>query len=81
MDTVAAIAAPPATVTGLLEPLIFTFGEFGGGGGGGGAGGGAGGGGGAAPVAVIAALFAMTLKLLLTKNLTSYCPAVVGTTR
>ena len=35
----------------------------------------------AAPVAVIAALFAMTLKLLLTKNLTSYCPAVVGTTR
>ena len=75
MDTVAAIAAPPATVTGLLEPLICTFGEFGGEGGGGG------GGGGAAPVAVIAALFAMTLKLLLTKNLTSYCPAVVGTTR
>ena len=71
MDTVAAIAAPPATVTGLPEPLICTFGEFGGGGGGGGA----------APVAVIAALFAMTLKLLLTKNLTSYCPAVIGTKR
>jgi hypothetical protein len=78
LDTAAVIAAPPATVTGLLEPLTCTFGEFGGGGGGGGAGGG---GGGAAPVAVIAALFAMTLKLLLTKNLTSYCPAVVGTTR
>ena len=52
-------------------------------GGDGAGGGGAGGacGGGAAPVAVIAALFAMTLKLLLTKNLTSYCPAAVGTTR
>jgi hypothetical protein len=40
-----------------------------------------GGGGGAALVAVIAALVAITLKLLLTKNLTSYCPAVAGTTR
>jgi hypothetical protein len=70
LDTVAVIAAPPATVAGLLEPLICTVGEFGGGGGGG-----------AAPVAVIAALFATTLKLLLTKNLTSYCPAVAGTTR
>jgi hypothetical protein len=69
LDTAAAIAAPPTTVTGVLEPLICTFGEFGGGGGG------------AALVAVIAALVAMTLKLLLTKNLTSYCPAVVGTTR
>jgi hypothetical protein len=40
-----------------------------------------GGGGGAALVAVIAALVAITLKLLLTKNLTSYCPTVAGTTR
>jgi hypothetical protein len=72
LDTVAVIAAPPATVAGLLEPLICTVGEFGGGGGGGG---------GAAPVAVIAALFATTLKLLPAKNLTSYCPAAAGTTR
>jgi hypothetical protein len=45
------------------------------------AGAGGGGGGGAALVAVIAALFAKTLKLFLKKNLTSYCPAVAGTTR
>ena len=57
MDTVAAIAAPPATVTGLLEPLICTFGEFGGGGGGGG------GGAGGAVVAAVAALGAERLSL------------------
>jgi hypothetical protein len=36
---------------------------------------------GAAPVAVIAALFAITLKLLLEKKRTSYWPAEGGITR
>jgi hypothetical protein len=38
-------------------------------------------GGDAVPGTVIAALVAATAKLLLGKNLTSYCPACAGTTR